>query len=188
MLLYHFRDEKFGIMSIKEKRLKIARIHELNDPFELLSCELSNNNYRQAFINSKANLSKNKGLLCFSRNWKSPVQWAHYSDNHKGICMAFEIPDEWLMKVEYQAKRLPCPTNIDFDFMKKVLSTKFSHWKYEKEYRIFFDLDPSEEENGLYFSEFSKDLDLKQIIVGCNSRLTRNDISKALGNLYAFTG
>ena len=97
--------------------------------------------------------------------------------------MAFEIPDKWLMKVEYQPKRMPCPTNIDFDFMNRVLSTKFSHWKYEKEYRIFINLDPAEEENGLYFSEFSEDLILKQVIVGCNSKITRNDISKALGNL-----
>ena len=183
MLLYHFRDEQFGIKSIKEKRLKIARINELNDPFELLSCDLSDKNYRQAFNSLKGALSKTKGLLCFSSNWRSPVQWAHYADNHKGICMAFEIPNEFLMKVEYQQKRLACPENIDIHFMNKVLSTKFSHWKYEMEHRFFIDLYPSAEDNGLYFSEFSKDLELKQVIVGVNSKLKRDDLSNALGSL-----
>ena len=185
MLLYHFRDKKYGIKSLKEKRLKIARIHELNDPFELLGCELSDNTHRQAFGKMKVELSINKGLLCFSKNWRSPVQWAHYSENHTGICMGFEIPTDWLIEVDYQPKRLSCPAIFDFDFMSKVLSTKFSHWKYEQEYRIFIDLDPSEEENGLYYYDFSENLKLKQVIVGCNSDITRANIKDALGDLHS---
>lgn len=184
MRLYHFRDEKYGIRSLKEKRLKIARIHELNDPFELLGCELSDKRRRQAFQNMKAKLSKSKGLLCFSRNWRSPVQWAHYSNNHKGICMGFEIPEKWLTKVDYQSKRLPCPTDFNIEFMNKVLSIKFSHWKYEREYRVFIDLDQTREENGLYFYDFTENLKLNQVIVGCNSELKRKDIKQAIGNLH----
>ena len=186
MLLYHFRNKKYGIKSLKEKRLKISRIHELNDPFELLGCELSDKINRDAFRKTKDDLSKSKGLLCFSKNWRSPVQWTHYSDNHTGICMGFEIPDpdEWLIKVDYQSKRLSCPTEFDFDFMNKVLSTKFSHWKYEKEYRVFIELDSSKEENGLYFYDFSEMLRLKQVIVGCNSNITRDEVKDVLGDLY----
>ncbi len=184
MKLYHFRNKKYGLKSIKERRLKIARIHELNDPFELLGCDLSDTIMREAFNKMKENLSKNNGLVCFSQNWHSPVQWAHYSDNHKGICLGFEISEKWLLKVKYQTNRLIDPEKFDIEFMQKVISTKFSHWKYEKEYRLFIGLDITEEEKGLYYTDFSKNLELKQVIVGCNSELTRRDIKIALGDLH----
>jgi len=100
--------------------------------------------------------------------------------------MGFEIPEKWLIKVNYQSKRLPCPTDFNIEFMKKVMSTKFSHWKYEKEYRVMIDLDPTQEENGLYFYDFSEKLKLNQIIVGCNSELRRKDIKQAVGNLHDY--
>lgn len=184
MQLYHFRDEKYGIKSLEERRLKIARIQELNDPFEFLGCDLSDKSKRQAFNLMKTNLSKSNGIVCFSRNWTSPVQWAHYSNNHRGICLGFEIPKEWLLKVDYKLTRLVCPKNYDIEFMKKVLSTKFSHWEYEKEYRLFISLDPTAEEKGLYYTNFSKMLKLNRIIVGYESRLSRNDIKEALGDLH----
>lgn len=36
MRLYHFTSQKFGLLALKDRRLKIARINELNDPFEFL--------------------------------------------------------------------------------------------------------------------------------------------------------
>ena len=36
MRLYHFVDAKYGILNIKNRQLKIARMEELNDPFEFL--------------------------------------------------------------------------------------------------------------------------------------------------------
>jgi hypothetical protein len=41
MKVYHFRSAEFGIKSLRERRLKIARIMELNDPFEFLAVDLS---------------------------------------------------------------------------------------------------------------------------------------------------
>ena len=35
MRAYKFLNAEFGLESLKEKRLKISTIHELNDPFEL---------------------------------------------------------------------------------------------------------------------------------------------------------
>ena len=53
---------------------------ELNDPFEFLGAELSDRNFRKAIKKTKKDLSKTKGILCFSKNWKNPVQWSHYTD------------------------------------------------------------------------------------------------------------
>ena len=36
MRLYHFLNAEYGLLNIRHRRLKIARINELNDPFEFL--------------------------------------------------------------------------------------------------------------------------------------------------------
>ena len=35
------------------------------------------------------------------------MQWAHYADKHKELCLGFDIPDHSLAKVNYSEKRLP---------------------------------------------------------------------------------
>jgi len=63
----------------------------------------------------------------------------------------------------------------------KLLYTKFAHWSYEDEYRLYVSL--NEQENGLYFEPFSDELTLRQVIVGSESPLTRTDVICALGAL-----
>lgn len=64
--------------------------------------------------------------------------------------------------------------------MLKILTTKFSHWRYEDEVRLFVRLevpDPC----GLYFKPFDADLRLREVIVGAASTQSRRDISDAVG-------
>jgi hypothetical protein len=63
--------------------------------------------------------------------------------------------------------------------MREVVRTKFDHWKYEEEYRLYVNL--KEEIENIYYQDFSKDLLLKQIIIGSGSDITREEISIALG-------
>jgi hypothetical protein len=65
--------------------------------------------------------------------------------------------------------------------MTQLLFTKFSHWSYEDEYRFFVAL--TDCENGFYFAPFSKSLELKQVIVGPESDVTRAKLTEALGTL-----
>lgn len=181
MRVFHFRDEKFGLKSLEEKRLKIARIDQLNDPFEFFAAELSDRERRWAFKKTKADLSESNGILCFSKSWQNPVQWSHYADQHKGICMEFEIPNKHLMKVKYKNNRISCSHDIDEAMMRSLLTTKFAHWQYEEEYRAFVKLEPEMAENGLYFLGFSENLILKRVIVGSESSLTRTLVLGALG-------
>jgi hypothetical protein len=46
------------------------------------------------------------------------------------------------------------------------LSTKFEHWVYENEVRVFVQLDHATAEHGLFFYEFSEDLVLEEVILG----------------------
>ena len=76
MRAYKFLDEKFGIKSLQEKRLKISVLDDLNDPFELLPYEMTDKNKRSALNATRKQMASNRGLLCFSATWKDPVLWA----------------------------------------------------------------------------------------------------------------
>ena len=186
MRVYHFIDSKWGLENIRKKRLKISRLHDLNDPFELFALELSDDRLRTAFTQVKNELHKNRGILCFSDKWTNPVMWSHYADKHRGLCLEFEVPDVNLAKVHYRFSRLRAELLQLFDSdpiveekaMLTCLTTKFSHWKYEHEWRCFVDLDTADKK-GNYFADFAENLKLAGVIVGPRSTITRGDIEKA---------
>jgi len=70
--------------ALYERRLKQSRIHELNDPFELTPYNLTDPDLRRAFYKTRNDMGQNKGMVCFSADWRDPVIWAHYSDKHRG--------------------------------------------------------------------------------------------------------
>ena len=106
MRLYHFTDEKYGLEDLRENHLKVARISDLNDPSEFLAADLSDEELGRAMESMKASISEDYGILCFCDNWKSLVQWAHYGDRHKGLCLGFDIPDSFVAKVNYSESRM----------------------------------------------------------------------------------
>ena len=84
MRVYHFINKKYGLEDLRERRLKIARIAELNDPFEFAAVDLSDPWLRQAWEPMKQDMADRYGIICFSETWDSPVLWAHYADKHRG--------------------------------------------------------------------------------------------------------
>lgn len=189
MRVYHFINEKFGLENIKRRRLKIARIDELNDPFEFIA-RADNERERAALRATREEQTKKTGLLCFSRSWQNPVQWSHYADRHRGFCLGFDVPDALIKEVTYrktplQFDRKRFRTDGDFaqEFAELLVSTKFEDWRYEEEMRLFIKLDPRTENKGKYFYDFSDELKLSEVIAGAGSTVTRQRISTALGNL-----
>jgi len=180
MIVYHFLSPEYGLKDLREKRLKISEIMSLNDPFEFLGVNLSDKGTRKKMKKLKRKFSQSIGILCFSKNWNSPVQWAHYANNHSGICLGFDISDNRLSKVNYVNERLTLSHFMTDVEMRELLSTKFSHWSYEKEYRIFSKL--GTQEDGLYYENFSKDIILKQVIIGVESKVTKHNIKDAFGD------
>ena len=230
MRLYHFISKKYGLESLSLKRLKIAQIAQLNDPFEFLGIELSNPEHRDLFNQIKQDLSKDIGILCFCENYHYPVLWAHYAEKHKGLCLGFDVRIEACSKIRYSETRLSVDefmenqtqrtnaisteiwskreqhgikgqndeyceldkfarTSISNDvqaddegrkFMMKYLSTKFSHWSYEEEYRLFVPL--INKHNGLYFWDYGDEIALKQVIIGLNSSILRSEIEPLIGS------
>lgn len=148
MKVYKFLEETYAINNLAFRRLKVSRINQLNDPFELLGADLIDPRDRRAFMAFKENLDETTGLLCFSNTWQNPVLWGHYAKSHTGIALGFEIPENNLHKVKYRSKRVP----VKFDtatqrvvdgknVVNKLLSTKFRGWAYEGEYRTYVELD-----------------------------------------------
>lgn len=180
MRLYYFTTAHFGLVAIRDRRLKIARLHELNDPFEFLSADQSDRERRVLLRQTKATLSETKGLLCFSKSWRNPVLWGHYAEKHRGIALGFDVPSSHAQQISYVNSRSTWPSEIGEPFIHQLLFTKFAHWSYEDEYRVYVHLDT--QLNGLYFVDFSESLQLRQIIVGCESMLSRSDIESALAD------
>lgn len=84
------------------------------------------------------------GLLCLAKSPCNIGMWAHYGDNHKGICFEFDFKGNDFgscLKVDYQVE---APTFNYFDhldnpretFTKKIVTTKSKYWEHEQEYRF----------------------------------------------------
>jgi hypothetical protein len=83
--VYHLTSADHAINDIVFKRLKVARISELNDPFELLALNFRGNNFKKVVREYKKKLDQEQGLLCFSTDWIDPVLWSHYAEKHMGV-------------------------------------------------------------------------------------------------------
>lgn len=181
MKVYHFLNKEFGLSDLREKRLKISRVSQLNDPFEFLAADLRDSEFRKNIAAGIEHANKSFGIICFSSNWQNPVQWSHYADRHRGLCLGFDIPKDHLMEVDYVKERLTHDKNMNKDFAEKLMCTKYIQWNYEEEYRVFVPLEKNEGDH--YFSCFGRNLKIKTVAVGANSDITRKELDDALGSL-----
>jgi hypothetical protein len=180
----------FALSNLALRRIKISRIAELNDPFELMSANTSDVRQHNALETFKNQTNDSKGLICFSEFWNNPVLWGHYADKHSGVALGFEVDEELLFKVTYENAKFDLPINTltnqvecDENTLNSLLSTKFSDWHYEDEWRMFSTLKDSVIESGLYFEKFSDDLCLKEVILGAKCELPLNEMQSLVNKL-----
>ncbi len=123
--------------------------------------------------------------------------WAHYADNHKGVCLGFDLPiyrgasTRLADKIVYVNELIEMNESVltDTEYNKKMQeiakSTKSVHWEYEQEWRYWFSLDETEKQakldnpSTLFFAKFDRDLVLREVILGAKS----TNSSKGLQNL-----
>jgi hypothetical protein len=172
---YHLASAEHAISDISLGRLKVARFSEVNDPFELFALNCMKRELRKALTTFRDDQDRRIGLLSFSECWKSPVLWSHYADGHKGICLGFDIKRTFgvrgVQKVRYEDSKLRSvadgPTAlIGPELEGQLFVTKFRHWSYEKELRVFVELSKAIRERGLYFCPVNEDLRLREVILG----------------------
>ncbi|MBI1235769.1 MAG: DUF2971 domain-containing protein [Alphaproteobacteria bacterium] len=167
--------------------MKIARLREVNDPFELFSVQLDDRRQRETFERHKDSMSQRYGLLCFAPDWSSPPMWTHYAENHVGFALGFEIADEVLIRIKYNKERIRV-TAKQIERMEKadgqqrmleLLTTKSDHWSYERELRCFPRLRQADPETGMYFKSFEdNDIELREVILGYKCEQKYEEITK----------
>lgn len=92
------------------------------------------------------------GISCLSESYDSLLMWAHYANNHSGICVEYE-----LMEINKQLGFSPVPViysdervyfrsinqnTVEADSISvfiESLTSKSTEWSYEKEWRIIRD-------------------------------------------------
>jgi hypothetical protein len=129
------------------KRNRLYRIGVLN--------YINESSFADFFALHLFNFELNRyGLTCFTRKNDESLMWAHYADNHKGICFVYD--KQILLKnlrvsigniesydIKYGKKPILTlkqdgdKINFESDF--QILTTKDINWKYEKETRFIFD-------------------------------------------------
>lgn len=176
---YHFIPSGYALDNLRHRRLKIARLDELNDPFELWAIAQPDPRLRRGFRNYKNAMAQSYGVLCFSLSWHNPLLWSHYAEKHHGIALGFDISGGVLKKVAY-VKHRPALKEINMAVARSLLYTKYIDWKYEQEARVFTRLE-ERDESGLYFADFSDQIVLREVIVGPLSRITKQELHDALG-------
>lgn len=92
------------------------------------------------------------GISCLSESEKSLLMWAHYANNHRGMCVEYDLPEInrqlqfTAIPVIYSDSRI-CFRSINTDSINQdthtafieSLSSKSPEWSYEKEWRIIQD-------------------------------------------------
>lgn len=76
--VYKFTNANYGISNIRDRRMKLSTIDDLNDPFDLAPLDITDPDIRRAQENLVVLYRKHMGLLCFSRNWDNLLLWSHY--------------------------------------------------------------------------------------------------------------
>jgi hypothetical protein len=191
MRLYYLTTSDTAVEHIlPERRLKLSRFDDLNDPFELLAYAIGEQNMRRAVKAMRSHFASKWGLLCFSDNWKSPVMWAHYAKKHNGVCLGFDVPDgkEPWRSVEYNPKRLQFVLDhtkrlggLDAKFIEAMCFTKAEEWAYEREYRALAKLEEKDPKTGMYYVDFGPDLLLREVILGYRNTTPVGQMAKAVG-------
>jgi len=187
MRIYKFLNKRWGLAALSLRRLKISRFFELNDPFEVLPFDLTDLVARLTAQLTLIDVHERYGVLCFSKQWSNPVIWSHYADQHRGLCLGFDVPDDLAMEMDYLPEKVPFPIDLE-DFSDEdaqrathtLLYSKFDDWKYEDEVRVTARLDPDTEEDGFFFKNWDGDLRLREVVVGMRSPTCKRQIQRAL--------
>lgn len=198
MIVYHFLSSGFALKALRDRRLKISRINELDDPFQFCAANFSDNDTQSKLETFKNQVNEQYGVICFSEHYHDPVLWGHYADGHHGVALVFEIPDDQAIAINYQLERFRLDVDaaiqrgsFDESDLSKLISTKFSSWHYENEIRMMCDLNDhfcqiDSKGKKVYFESLSLEsfgldpLKLIGLIRGIRCDLTPMDIASEL--------
>lgn len=161
MILYKYCSADMAKKILETNKVAFRFASDFNDPFELLSAYSHiDDGARRFFLDQ--NLVCSFLITCFSRTPVQPLMWAHYANDHKGVCIGFDVrADDFIsesknvvpvqfgsvvyttnppnkLALQNQPTLAESITHFDasnFDFIRKAFLQKSTHWAYEEEVR-----------------------------------------------------
>ena len=212
---FKYRDiNKFTLDSLIKGNLYFASLNKLNDPFDCIidikksmlnaSDKLEENESQKLLALSQQKLLYESihrdiekiGICSFSLNTLDVVMWSHYANDHKGITILYEFPEEYLddgdkfigiINITYDEDTLTkyfvdLASKFEKEFKEYVIDiakvliySKSPGWSYEEEVRIIVHTP------GLL--NINKEF-IKQITFGLNSSDEDKKLIKEIINTY----
>lgn len=173
---FKFRSvNKHLIDSLMKSTLYFAHPRQLNDPLDCnldikksirnalpflgndRVAKLENLLKKDSFFKAIQEKISEVGVCSFSLTLKQPLMWSHYANNHRGVCILYDIPPDFLddkdkiigvSKVSYEPNTLTnwfmnideelfnAPSQFVVELAKVLLTAKAPPWAYEEEARI----------------------------------------------------
>jgi len=170
------KDCMANIQSLDKMELNslIERAH-LSD-IEKTICKLGAESYNVDMLKEDSNKITRKriGISCFCKTEMSNEMWLKYSEDHKGMCLQFDVLEDpelftFANPVNY-VDDLPIYNHFrdSKELVNKVILTKTKDWQHEQEIRII--KGPSEMKAEKYGQAFPfKPEALKKVLFGCKA-------------------
>lgn len=160
-ILYKYLDIKGGKAMLGNKTLQYTNATQLNDPFDCHPGLLDYSNIPETYspekkqwylgkLHNDAMNQRNRAWLCsLSKRNDSILMWAHYCQNHSGICIGLNMEEMRKHPIRGNISLCPCKIEVQYvDILKKenkkpyleyLLGTKAKEWEYEQEVRLVID-------------------------------------------------
>lgn len=188
------------------KKLMVSKPSRFNDPYDCLADLVEFKTFPEEYENhpnfNRESLRKHMkqeyfpkvingtGVSCFSETGTNMLMWSHYSNSHKGICVAYDLKefyfslkghnkfncDSTLIKINYTKDFIPLDLFKDYKTaLYHWLSTKSNCWNYEKEVRIVFRDFPFNSSEDMKLIRFNK-LSIKKVFLGSKMNLENQEV------------
>ncbi|WP_187268771.1 DUF2971 domain-containing protein [Aeromonas hydrophila] len=192
--------------------LKVSKFGEFNDPFEMVMGNYLNSvskeehekimslsgtlldgaSYYNSAWDAQCGVRASVGVLCFTTKEDNLLMWAHYANNHTGICIEFDRNAEFfngqyknacglfgrtvkdyyqnigkLREVKYEIERPMYVEPSELEYNTESWFVKSPEWEYEEEQRLLLPLDLAKKTQVEFpFYRVAPTI-IKSVILGC---------------------
>lgn len=192
--IYKFCSEQIAIVNLAMGRIRSGLLNDQNDPFEMEAHTFPEEDQRRAYLHLMEDRCKVWRMTCASKDYSSPITWAHYADSHRGICLGIEVEEDVALNVVYLGeKKLVDMREVAVlddhaldQQMTEFFGAKASGWSYENEARVLGDIDALHEEGGRHYFSLNQpdgNFRVKEVILGIHSTIDRSWMRAALDRM-----
>ena len=137
--------------------------------------------FNEYFKGLKEYLQEGIYLICLSKSKNINSLWAHYANNHDGICIEYDVnecnnilkdfcfPIEYVDESDYtlDLKSHVRENNLDLNLLLKPFLRKSKEWEYEKEWRIILNENMIKNNSDYYpYKPYIKFIPPKKVYMG----------------------